>query len=426
MKAATLLPLLGNLPEKQTNITAGNVDSKEPAFSFLQIIEALLNLQLNLSGKTDNEGEGDFVDPTVIVEKKQREGKEQLNPSGEGTSLSLQSTGDPLLSIGTDAQPKQYNFVVTDILKLLTVKDTHNSQCSEKALFTTPLLGEVDLQNALQGMMTNAVQEGIAASSMQQIMQHQQGFSQLADNVAATVPDPAVKAEAVVPGSAQLESLLADSPLTAADTTAEAEQGKLFDRLSGVEIEEQPASIRTQDNPSVQIKTNQHGSLPTGLGSSSTEALFDYQKNDLLIAKNMRPAETAELIAKQLVDQAELFVGKERADLRLQLNPDFLGQLKLVIRVENRVVRAHFIAENQITASLIEGQMQDLRQCLEQQGISWQELSVAVGGQDSFHGYNDFAAYKSPQGKGHKGEDSSSDVQREQPWWQEGIVDYLV
>ena len=432
MEPVTLVPIFGNHPEVETNISAGRINPKESVFSFLQIIEALLNLQQNVSGRTDNKGEGDSLDPTVIGEKNQKEEKEQLNSSGQGVSLSPQNIRDHLLSIGTDTQLKQNNFEMADILELLSlvnVKGTDNSHSSETALFTTPLLGKVDLQNALQGSMTNTVQDGIPAYVTQESVQQNQGFSVLSDVVATAesiLLDAAVKAEAVMPDSAQPESLLSDSPITAAEKKAEAEQCKLFERFSGIKIEEQPVSVRTQDNPSVQNEINQFGSLPTGHGSASTEALLGYQKNDLSIPKDMLPGETAELIANQIVDKAELFVGKERADLRLQLNPDFLGHLKLVIRVENGVIHAHFIAENQITASLIEGQMQDLRQCLEQQGISWQQISVAVGGQDSFQGHNGYAAYNSSQGNGHNGEDPTPDEQREQPWWREGIVDYLV
>ena len=438
MESVTLLSLLGNYPEIETNNTAGRMNSKESAFSFSQIIEALLNL-LNASGRTDNKGEGDFLDPTVIGEKKQREDKEQPNFSRQGISLSQQNTGEPLLSIGTDAQPKQNNYVMADILEflsLLTVKGTDNSPSSEKVFPTAPffatlLSGKADLHNVLQGSTTNAVQEGRPAYGLQESVQQKQGFSVFADVVATTeskMQDAAVKAEAAMPDSAQLERLLADSLTTATEKTAEAMQDKLFKQFSGVQIKEQPVSVSPQDSPSVQNKTNQFSPLTTGIGSTSIEALLgsSSKRNDLPIAKDMLPDHTMELIAQQIVDKAELFVGKERADLRLQLNPDFLGQLKLVIRVENGVIHAHFIAENQITASLIEGQMQDLRQCLEQQGISWQQVSVTVGGQDSFQRHNGYATYNSSEDKCQYREDATPDEQREYSLWQEGIVDYLV
>lgn len=436
MESVTCLPLLGNCSEIETNKSAGKINSNEGAYSFLQIIEALLNL-LNVSGSTDNKGEGDFPDLTV-GEKSQRDKNEQLSAAGQGPSLSLQNRGEPLLSMGTGAQPIQNNLVMADILELLslvTVKGTDN-QSSETTLFTTPFLTQllsrkvVDLDNAPQGSITNAVQDGAPVFGTQENGQQNQGVSVFADVVApaeSRLLDAAVKTEAVMGDSAQ-ESLLADSPMTADGKTAETKQDTLFKQFSGVQSEEQlqPVSVKTEDSLSVQNKTEHFSPLTTGIASASTEAVLGNKRDDLSIAKDMLPKKTAELIAQQIVDKAELFVGKERADLRLQLNPDFLGHLKLVIRVENGVVHAHFIAENQITASLIQGQMQDLRQCLEQQGISWQQISVAVGGQDSFQGHHGYAAYNSPQGNGYTREDATLDEQREHPRWQEGIVDYLV
>jgi hypothetical protein len=223
MEPVTLVPIFGNHPEVETNISAGRINPKESVFSFLQIIEALLNLQQNVSGRTDNKGEGDSLDPTVIGEKNQKEEKEQLNSSGQGVSLSPQNIRDHLLSIGTDTQLKQNNFEMADILELLSlvnVKGTDNSHSSETALCTTPLLGKVDLQNALQGSMTNTVQDGIPAYVTQESVQQNQGFSVLSDVVATAesiLLDAAVKAEAVMPDSAQPESLLSDSPITAAE-----------------------------------------------------------------------------------------------------------------------------------------------------------------------------------------------------------------
>jgi len=441
MEPVALLTLLGNCSEIETNKTAGRGNSDDSAFSFLQIIEALLNL-LDLPSKTDSKGEGDLLDLKNIGEKSQIGEKEQLSSAGQEVSLSLQNTGEPLLSMATAMHAKQNNLVMADALELLSmvaVEGTENVQSGEHALVTTPLLRtpmsvKGDLQDflpgSIQGSMTDPMREGIPSFDTQEGGEQNQGFSVFADGVetAESKPvDAAVKAEGVKAISAQQVNLVADFQ-TADEKTAEAKQDKLFEQFSGVKKEEQqqPVSGRTQESPSLKNKTNQFGPLTTGNGSASTGAVLGDKRNDLSIAKDMLPEKTAELIARQIVDKAELFVGKERADLRLQLNPDFLGHLKLIIRVENGVVHAHFIAENQITASLIQGQMQDLRQCLEQQGISWQQISVAVGGQESFHGHHGYASYDSPQGNGYARNDPTPEEQGEHPWWQEGIVDYLV
>ena len=67
--------------------------------------------------------------------------------------------------------------------------------------------------------------DGIPAYVTQESVQQNQGFSVLSDVVATAesiLLDAAVKAEAVMPDSAQPESLLSDSPITAAEKKAEA------------------------------------------------------------------------------------------------------------------------------------------------------------------------------------------------------------
>lgn len=93
-------------------------------------------------------------------------------------------------------------------------------------------------------------------------------------------------------------------------------------------------------------------------------------------------------IVNQVVEKAHLFLGKDRAALRLQLKPEFLGHLDLTISVEKGVVHAHFRAENAAVAGLIEGRLQELRHSLEQQGISWQQLSVSVESRSGSQGFS--------------------------------------
>lgn len=97
---------------------------------------------------------------------------------------------------------------------------------------------------------------------------------------------------------------------------------------------------------------------------------------------------TLQKIVSQIVEKAHLFLGKNQAAIRLQLKPEFLGHLDLTISVEKGLVHAHFVAENSAVAGLIEGRLQELRQSLEQQGISWQQLSVSVESQSGSQGFS--------------------------------------
>jgi flagellar hook-length control protein FliK len=92
-------------------------------------------------------------------------------------------------------------------------------------------------------------------------------------------------------------------------------------------------------------------------------------------------------VINQIVASANLAVNNDNASMSIQLKPEWLGDLKLVVDVEQGVVNAHFITQNQVTASLIQARLPELKQALNDQGISWQHLSVSSGaGQGSNQG----------------------------------------
>jgi flagellar hook-length control protein FliK len=90
-------------------------------------------------------------------------------------------------------------------------------------------------------------------------------------------------------------------------------------------------------------------------------------------------------VLNQIVASANLAVNNDNASMRIQLKPEFLGDLKLVVDVEQGVVNAHFITQNQVTASLIQARLPELKQALNDQGISWQHLSVSTGADQGNH-----------------------------------------
>jgi flagellar hook-length control protein FliK len=82
----------------------------------------------------------------------------------------------------------------------------------------------------------------------------------------------------------------------------------------------------------------------------------------------------------QIIASAHLAANANNASMSIQLKPEWLGDLKLVVNLDQGIVNAHFIAQNQITAGLIQSRLPELKQALNDQGISWQHLSVSSGG----------------------------------------------
>jgi flagellar hook-length control protein FliK len=158
----------------------------------------------------------------------------------------------------------------------------------------------------------------------------------------------------------------------------------------------------------VKLETQQPQELSPQSSSGSNEvngllAQPSAQQNDLSPATGLEQTANStsptlgDSVFNQIVANATLAVNNNNASMRIQLKPEFLGDLKLVVNVEQGVLNAHFITQNQVTASLIQTRMPELKQALNDQGISWQHLTVSSeAGQDNRQG----ASYQSQQNTG--------------------------
>lgn len=89
---------------------------------------------------------------------------------------------------------------------------------------------------------------------------------------------------------------------------------------------------------------------------------------------------------EQMVKAATVHVDGDLSEIRLQLQPQRLGDLELHLTVERGVVAAHFIAQSEEVRALIESSLADLERHLTEQGAADVSLSVSVGGERAHDG----------------------------------------
>ena len=100
-------------------------------------------------------------------------------------------------------------------------------------------------------------------------------------------------------------------------------------------------------------------------------------------------------VVEQIVQKVELEMKGENGEIRLQLKPEHLGDLKIKIATDNGIVSATFLAESHTVKSLIEAGLPQLKQQLMQQGLNVQDVSVQVGGGSS-HGSESYSGNPNP------------------------------
>lgn len=90
-------------------------------------------------------------------------------------------------------------------------------------------------------------------------------------------------------------------------------------------------------------------------------------------------------IVTQVVEQIKVRVNADTTSMEIQLNPENLGKVNLTVVAKEGHVTAQLITENEIARQALEGQIQQLRETLGEQGLKVDEVEVAVSNFDFSH-----------------------------------------
>ena len=80
----------------------------------------------------------------------------------------------------------------------------------------------------------------------------------------------------------------------------------------------------------------------------------------------------------KLTQQIQSLVEEKRSEVRLQLKPDYLGELKIKISIERGLMAAEFTVENDTVRQIIAINLPHLRTALEEQGADISQMTVNV------------------------------------------------
>lgn len=112
------------------------------------------------------------------------------------------------------------------------------------------------------------------------------------------------------------------------------------------------------------------------------KAVLDLQDREGLIPK--------------LVQKLESLVQQERTEVRIQLKPEHLGELKIKLSLERGIMVAEFVVQNEAVREVIASQLPQLQTALQNQGSNTADVSVSIG-------------------LGHKGADEQREPRAKQP-----------
>jgi len=158
-------------------------------------------------------------------------------------------------------------------------------------------------------------------------------------------------------------------------TSPAADVKKLIDfeshRLNASRLSSEP---QTTIDGKAQTTSDDGKTIISGLSKSDTD-LFKASAG----WENSKNLPNAREIMAQVVQKAELLFNHKLSELKIDLKPEFLGRLTIKVMVEEGVVTARFIAENQQVKHLLETNLHTLRHNLESQGLRVDRAEVNVG-----------------------------------------------
>lgn len=166
-------------------------------------------------------------------------------------------------------------------------------------------------------------------------------------------------------------------------TTANAGMEQKTESEDNVQNVNQPTTGTLEEKITL-TSDNNTGSHMTGNGSESLSGQF----LETLISNvdNSINAESAfegynvssEEIVRQIIDAVKVNVNSTSTEMELQLHPESLGKVNLVVAAKDGIITAQIAAQDEAVKNVIENQLVMLKESFEQQGLKVEAVEVTV------------------------------------------------
>lgn len=117
---------------------------------------------------------------------------------------------------------------------------------------------------------------------------------------------------------------------------------------------------------------------------------------------DIRPVETQiysksdlENSYNQIENMIKMSFNADTKEMKLRLSPDDLGEVEVKISIENSIMKAEFLVENEKVKEMLESRFADLKTALSEKGIETSGINVNIsGGESQGRGYAQKAFYE--------------------------------
>ena len=353
------------------------------------------NLETDPSRKSNSDSTKKCATNDMTVNTKESlEKKEQVvDENGESLTETKKKTDveDNLNSNGLQDEAQGYlQSFLNQLQKILGVtKEELNELMQETGLTVTELLDTNNLQTLIlthfnadnvadalvNEPLANALQEGLeAVNLLKEQMSQLTGMDALKitnEMVEAILKDDNTKAymaKTAVDGNGKQpeakEDLVANTTAKEVTVIVQKETSTSSNQAGGENLE-------NQDSRSEQ---NRHNETQTDFVDYFSSKVTQVDSVNSVV----EPVSVRHIIT-QIVDQIKLTINQSQTSMQLQLNPENLGHVELLVSQKEGVMTAHFTVQNQVAKEALESSLNILKQNFEEQGLKVSDVEVTIG-----------------------------------------------
>jgi hypothetical protein len=164
-------------------------------------------------------------------------------------------------------------------------------------------------------------------------------------------------------------------------------EGTAFNEEQGLTGKQEGVFQSDQDNQNVIAPLKGDKGLPLSvIGDSGGTTL----KPEVTSTADTLPQK----VFAQIADKMELLVRSGEQELRLKLQPEFLGEILIKMRRIKGLLSAEIVTQSLALKELLEGNLENLRQRFQELNLSLEDLNISLGGKNG--GGSGSGANKSP------------------------------
>jgi flagellar hook-length control protein FliK len=181
------------------------------------------------------------------------------------------------------------------------------------------------------------------------------------------------------------------------DDEAQSEQQKAFLNNTGELFSGKTGKESGQENLKATIKSpaingRQGDTAEYAPGNTANPEFVNgikgFQASDINVNKESAHTIPATKVVEQIIEKAQTLSADNKSEMVMVLKPESLGKISLKVIHERGEIVARFVAETEQVKSILESNMQLLKDSLQKSGFTITSLSVSVGGQGQGQGAN--------------------------------------